>query len=189
MAKKLFWSTTLLLAILCGSSLLLLYSYQENLIFSGEKLPEQYQFEFSTPFTERLFDVKGVRINALHFRQENPRALIFYLHGNTGNVKLWTKNVNFYQRNNYDFFILDYRGYGKSTGKITSQEQFFDDVETVWNAIESEYEDTPIVIFGRSLGTWPATKLAAKISPDLLILVSPFFSLERLIQENYPLVS
>ena len=65
----------------------------------------------------------GATLHALHFMQEQPRGLVFFLHGNAGNLQTWTTGIDFYRRVNYDLFILDYRGYGKSTGHIESEQQ------------------------------------------------------------------
>jgi uncharacterized protein len=61
---------------------------------------------------------------------------------------------------NYDLFIIDYRGYGKSTGRIESEVQLHADVRAAWEAIAPRYRGKPIVIYGRSLGTGLAASLA-----------------------------
>lgn len=48
------------------------------------------------------------------------------------------------------------------------------------------YRNTPIVIYGRSLGTALAASLARDVNPRLLILVSPFTSLEAAAAREYP---
>jgi pimeloyl-ACP methyl ester carboxylesterase len=91
-----------------------------------------------------------------------------------------------YQQANYDLFIFDYRGYGKSTGKIESEKQLLDDIEKAWHSVIDEYKNKKIVIYGRSLGTSLATHLAKKFDPDLLVLVSPFTSMLEMAQSQYP---
>ena len=163
-----------------------LYATQEAMIFPGTKLPGDHSFAFDVPFEEIMLPVDGAKINALHFRQPNPRGLIFFLHGNGGNLQSWTSNVEYYQRVNYDMFMLDYRGYGKSTGRIESEKQLHDDVRAAWNSVASLYDGKPIVIYGRSLGTALATRLAVHVDPDLLILVSPFTSVVAMARQQYP---
>ncbi len=163
-----------------------LYVSQESQIFQGSKLPPDYQFKFNVPFEEVTLAVDGAEINALHFRQPNPRGLIFFLHGNAGNLQSWTSDVEYYQRVNYDMFMLDYRGYGKSTGRMEGEEQLHSDVKVAWNSVASKYAGKPIVIYGRSLGTAVATKLAVDVEPDLLVLVSPFSSVVAMARIQYP---
>lgn len=82
--------------------------------------------------------------------------------------------------------MLDYRGYGKSTGSIRSEAELNADVRAAWDIIAPRYRDMPIVIYGRSLGTGLAAKLAADVDPQLLILVSPYSSMTAAAKEAYP---
>lgn len=172
--------------VFVGAFVLNLYVSQEARIFPGTKLSPEFQFNFDVPFREVKIPVDGAEINGLHFQQPDPRGLIFFLHGNGGNLNTWTTNVGYYQQINYDLFIFDYRGYGKSTGQIQSEAQLHEDVRTVWDEIAPLYPDKPIVLYGRSLGTALATKLATSVNPDLLILVSPFSSMIAMARRQYP---
>lgn len=163
-----------------------LYISQESIIFPATQLRPDHQFEFELPFREVTIPVDGAEINALHFQQANPRGLIFFLHGNGGNLDSWTSNVDYYRRVNYDLFILDYRGYGKSTGSIESEQQLHEDVRVAWNSIAPSYADRSRVIYGRSLGAALAARLAADVDPELLIMVTPFRSMVAMAQLHYP---
>ena len=168
------------LALLCYAGLIAaLYVMQERIIFPGSKLPADYQFSFDQPFTELQIPVPGASLSALHIKQPAPRGVIFFLHGNGGDLSTWTTGVDFYRKVNYDLFIIDYRGYGKSTGKIESEAQLHADVRAAWDSVAPQYRarNIPIVIYGRSLGTGLATYLAREVNPALLVLVSPYTSL------------
>ena len=164
-----------------------LYFRQESIIFPATRLPPDHQFEFHLPFDEITIPVDGANINALYFQQENPRGLIFFLHGNAGNLDSWTTNIDYYRRVNYDLFILDYRGYGTSTGSIESEQQLHADVRVAWNRIAPDYAEKPIVIYGRSLGAALAARLAADVDPELLVLVTPFRSMLAMAELHYPI--
>jgi alpha-beta hydrolase superfamily lysophospholipase len=163
-----------------------IYVSQEAMIFVPTPLELDHQFAFDAPFEELTIPVDGAEINALHFRQSNPRGLIFFLHGNGGNLESWASDIDYYQRVNYDLFIFDYRGYGKSTGSIQSETQLHGDVRAAWNTVAALYREKPIVIYGRSLGTALAAKLAVDVKPALLILVSPFTSMVAMGRQEYP---
>ena len=164
-----------------------LYIKQEQLIFPGRPLAADFRFQFDQRFEEARIPVPGATLDALHFMQEQPRGLVFFLHGNAGNLQTWTTGIDFYRRVNYDLFILDYRGYGKSTGRIESEKQLDADVRAAWDTIAQRYRGRPIVIYGRSLGTGLAAKLAANVDAQLLVLVSPYSSLAAAAKEAYPL--
>ena len=172
-------------ALAIAALLLYLYVFQENIIFAGTALPADHEFSFHVPFEEVSVEVEGAMLSALHFRQESPRGLIFFLHGNGGNLQSWTSNIDYYRRVNYDLFIFDYRGYGKSSGEIGSEAQLHADVRAAWDLVAPHYQDKPVVIYGRSLGSALAVKLAREVDPRLLVLVSPFTSMVALAQQQY----
>jgi uncharacterized protein len=175
-----------------GAALTGLGLNQERLLFHPEVLPADFSFAGRYPpeqdFEELRIPVDGAELDALLFRQPASRGLVFFLHGNAGNLATWTSNVAFYRQLGFDLFMLDYRGFGKSSGRISSEAQLHADVRAAWERIAPDYAGKPVVILGRSLGTGLATRLAADVKPDLLVLVSPYASLERLATEHFPMV-
>jgi uncharacterized protein len=171
-------------------TLALMYATQERLIFPGTPLAADYRFQFGhgQRFEEIRVPVPGATLDALHFMQDKPRGLVFFVHGNAGNLATWTSGIDFYRRINYDLFIFDFRGYGKSTGHIQSETQLVADVRAAWDAIAPRYRNMPIVIQGRSLGTGLAARLARDVDPRLLVLVSPYTSLAAIGKREYPFV-
>lgn len=161
------------------------YFKQEGLIFRPAVLPADYRFDIPD-VTEVKVPVAGAALSALHLRLPQPKGVVFFLHGNAGNLQTWITNVDFYRRVNFDLFMLDYRGFGKSTGTVEGEQQLHDDVKAAWNQIAAQYAGKKIVIYGRSLGTGLATRLASEIQPDLTILVSPYLSLRAMGDQQYP---
>ena len=82
--------------------------------------------------------------------------------------------------------MLDYRGYGKSTGSMRSEEELHADVRAAWDAIAPRYRGKPIVVYGRSMGTGLAASLARDVHPALLVLVSPYTSIAAAAKRSYP---
>ena len=165
--------------------MLWMYKFQESIIFPGTALVQTHEFIQEPYLHERFIEVDGAKLNALHFQQPSARGLIFFLHGNAGNLDSWLPDVDFYRQENYDVFMLDYRGYGKSTGKIQSQEQVNKDILTAWHSVASLYDNKPIVIYGRSIGTYFATQLATQVKSDLLVLVSPFTNMQHIARQKF----
>ena len=114
---------------------------------------------FDEPFEEMRVPVEGGSLDALLFRQPDPRGLVFYLHGNRGNLTTWTTGLELYQRANVDFFVFDYRGYGRSVGANVDEAQLDADVRAAWDTIAPRYAGKPIAIIGRSLGSGLAVQL------------------------------
>jgi pimeloyl-ACP methyl ester carboxylesterase len=161
---------------------------QERLIFRSTALPADHRFALAADVHEGWVDVPGARLNTLHLRLPQPDGVVFFLHGNAGNLQTWFFNVDFYRRLNMDLFMLDYRGYGKSSGRIESQAQLEADVRTAWDGVAPRYAGLHRVIFGRSLGSGLAAILAAEVQPEQTVLVSAYESLQSLSAEIYPWV-
>jgi pimeloyl-ACP methyl ester carboxylesterase len=167
----------------------MLYFNQEELIFFPTKLPANHVFRFNSTFQERYISTPdGHNLHGLLFKADSSAGLIFYLHGNAGGLDSWGEIAETYTKLNYDIFMLDYRGYGKSEGQISSEKQFHDDVQLAYEHVKKEYPEEKIVVLGYSIGTGTAAHLAAHNKPKMLILQSPYYSLIDLAQKLYPMV-
>jgi pimeloyl-ACP methyl ester carboxylesterase len=164
-----------------------IYVRQESLLFYPTPLPPEHAFVIPDAREVRI-DVDGAALSALHLRLPDPKGVVFFLHGNAGNLAGWFTDSAFYRQANYDLFMIDYRGYGKSSGRIQSEEQLRADVRKAWDFVAPLYAGKRIVIYGRSLGTALAARLAAEVQPDLTILVSPFWSAADLARLHFPWV-
>jgi len=163
-----------------------LYFLQEKLIFLPTTLPQDYAYSFSNPFEELfLKSDDGAVINTIHFKNENPKGVILYLHGNAGNLSRWGKITEFFVEKDYDVLVMDYRTYGKSKGKL-SEEALYSDAQMCYDYILKHYEESEITIYGRSLGTGMATYLGSNNNPKQLILETPFYSLVEVAKHRFP---
>lgn len=88
----------------------------------------------------------------------------------------------------YDIYISDYRGYGKSSGEITSESQLCSDADSIYSYFASKYDPKAIVIAGYSIGTGLASYLASTRECKTLILEAPYSSLSALADEKLPLL-
>lgn len=167
---------------------LLLWWQQERLLFAPERLPADHRFALGTDVEERWVEVPGARLNLLHLRNPDPAGVVFFLHGNGGSLQGWFVNPDFYRAQNLDLVMLDYRGYGKSSGRITSEAQLHADVRAAWDATMPAYAGRRRILLGRSLGSGLAATLAAEVQPELTVLVSPYESMRALAAEHYPWV-
>lgn len=187
--KKLIFRTLKILFVFYVGICSVLYLFQEKLIFFPTKLSGNYQFPFTQPFEEIFVETEDKeRLHGLLFTVQKPRGLIFYLHGNAGALDSWGSISDIFTKLGYDMFLLDYRGYGKSSGTIRNQSQLFNDVQTVYDSLKHRYRESTMVVIGYSIGTGPATYLACRNQPKLLILQAPYFSLADLMKRHYPII-
>jgi pimeloyl-ACP methyl ester carboxylesterase len=167
---------------------ILAYFLQEKFIFKPEKLKQDFEFKYEAPFKEYFFDIEpGVRINGLHFFRDNPKGLILYFHGNTKSIKGWARYAKDFYRYDYDVVLLDYRGFGKSTGK-RGEKQMLNDMQFIYEKLKNQYGESQMIVYGRSMGSGFATKLACDNNPRYLILDAPYFNFLKVIERFLPML-
>ena len=165
---------------------LILFFIQEKLIFFPEKLPHNYLFSFDGKFEEIYLPIDKGQLHAILFKtKQEKKGVIMYLHGNAGSLRSWGQAAATYNDLGYDVLMPDYRGYGKSDGRIRNEKQLFRDMQLCLDHLTNNYER--IVILGYSIGTGPASYLAANNPVDLLILQAPFISLQDLRRRYFPI--
>lgn len=161
---------------------------QDLFIFKPEKLRSDFQFKYDIPFNELNFDVeKGVRINGLHFFRKQPKGLILYFHGNTKSIKGWAKYAKDFYRYGYDVVLVDYRGFGKSTGK-RSEGEMFNDMQFVYSTLAKQFSENHMIVYGRSLGSGFASKVASDNAPRYLILDAPYYNFRKVLERFLPIL-
>ena len=171
----LFLSPVLLL--LGGFSYLLLV--QEKRIFDFKPLEQNYKFDFDTNHKEVVLNTEDSVLTGLHFKAQNPKGAIYYLHGKGSNLShsKWKKIVKqFVEVHGYDVFMIDYRGFGKSLGKV-SYDGLLRDANAGYNYLKTLFPEESITVYGLSLGTSFATYVASNNQPKQLVLEAPFYSL------------
>ncbi|MDT0607522.1 alpha/beta hydrolase [Croceitalea rosinachiae] len=155
----------------------MLYFLQEKFIFLPTKLPQNHVYQFSESFEEFFLNTPdGATLNGLHFKIEDPKGVILYFHGNAGDLSRWGEIATYFVKKSYAVIIMDYRTYGKSTGKL-SEKHLFSDAQLFYNYALENYREKEITIYGRSLGAAIATQLASKTKPSKLVLETPFYNL------------
>jgi alpha-beta hydrolase superfamily lysophospholipase len=180
-------------AALYGAALAWLWFRQEQLLFEPEPLAPGEPVATDADTHEFEVVVPGARLSVAQLRLPNPRGVVFYLHGNSGNLRKWFTRLDTFRALDFDVVMMDYRGFGKSTGRIESEAQLHADVRAVWNAVAHQYAGRVVVVSGQSLGTGLAAGLSAQLCgagtpPDLTLLISPYSSMRALADERYPWV-
>ncbi|NNK80723.1 MAG: alpha/beta fold hydrolase, partial [Flavobacteriales bacterium] len=183
---KVIYITLIVLLILIVIGNIFTYPMQHLFIFRPDVIEKDYRFSFDNDFEEVNIETEdGGNINALHFKRPNSKGVVLYFHGNSGNLIRWGELNDEFGSMDYDLFIMDFRGFGKSTGKLT-ESAFYQDAELCYRYISEQYEPENIIIYGRSMGSGPASYLASKVDARHLILETPFHSIKSLFYTYYP---
>jgi pimeloyl-ACP methyl ester carboxylesterase len=183
------WQIILLVILSYISINIIAFRIQERFLFRPEKLPQHFKYKYDFPFEELFFDIEpGVRINGLKFtslQEGPPKGLIMYFHGNSRSIKGWGKYSTDFTQHGYDVVMIDYRGFGKSIGR-RSEEALKKDAQFVYDQLKADYPESRILVYGRSIGSGFATKLASANHPRMLILDAPYYSMSRVAKRYLP---
>lgn len=169
--------------------LLLVFLFQARLVY----FPEVERALVATPravgleFEEVRLAADGETLHGWWVPAKAARGAVLILHGNAGNISHRLDYLAMFNRLGYAALIIDYRGYGKSSG-TPSEEGTYRDGEAAWrHLIEArKLEPQGIVLFGESLGGGVATWLALQHPPRALVLASTFTSAPDLGAQVYP---
>ncbi|MDX1629595.1 MAG: alpha/beta hydrolase [Fulvivirga sp.] len=160
---------------------------QEKMIFFPDQLSKDYAFNLGEKDEEVFLTTEdGETINGL-FYEGHKTQVILYFHGNAGSLEGWQHIASDFTSLGYHFLIIDYRGYGKSTGDIT-EKGLYRDAQAAFNYLTQEkgFKPGDIIIYGRSIGTGVATELATQQKVKGLVLESAFTSLKKLANQKMP---
>ncbi|NNK72534.1 MAG: alpha/beta fold hydrolase, partial [Flavobacteriaceae bacterium] len=177
----------LVLAIYIAISIALYY-LQDYFLFKPEKLPKDFQFYYENQETMEynLETRDGAIINGVRFLPKGEsRGIVLYLKGNSKSIKGWGKFAVDFTRHNYNVIMVDYRGFGKSTGR-RSQKAIKRDLQLVYDTIKENTTEDRMIVYGRSLGSGFAAKLASMNNPKMLVLDAPYYSLTKVTGRYMP---
>lgn len=184
-----YWLSTIIIILVIYIIIsVALYYLQDYLLFKPEKLDKDFQFAYENQDTKEYYmeTRDGAKINGLLFKSKNkPKGVVLYLKGNSKSIKGWGKFAVDFTRHDYSVFMVDYRGFGKSTGR-RSQKAIKRDLQEVYNKLKERTPEKHIILYGRSLGSGFAAKLASMNNPRLLILDAPYYSLTKVTGRYMP---
>ena len=131
------------------------------------------------------------RLHGWFFQAGGETKLCLLLfHGNAGNISDRLPKAEAWVTRGISIFLIDYRGYGKSEGKIEKGNDLFQDAEAAlrWLKEEKNYSAERIILYGESIGSVPTLELAIREPFKAVILEAPFTSLKEVAKRHYGLV-
>lgn len=164
-----------------------LYFTQSLIIFHPKKLPVEYTYSFNVPFREVNVPVTAKKnINIIQFVVPDSvsKGIVLFFHGNRGNINRYASYSSYFTKNGYEVWMIDYPGYGKSTGKRT-EKILYDDALVMYKMAIDKVPVEKIIIYGKSLGTGIASQLASVRDCKQLILETPYYSMAKLAAEYF----
>jgi uncharacterized protein len=167
---------------------IILYFIQDRIIFHPKPLPQNYVFKFDEPFKEINLTVEeNSNLNIIQFlTKEKAKGLVLFFHGNMTNIERYAPLAPYFTKNDYEVWMIDYPGYGKTTGKRTEQ-RMYSDASRFYQMAQEKFSTKNIIIYGKSLGTGVASYLASVKACKKLILETPYCNMRSMARTYAPL--
>jgi uncharacterized protein len=167
---------------------LAVYYLQDKILFRPKALPATHQYSFSFPFKEVNIPYnRQSNINILQFpaNGDSAKGVILYFHGNKENTGRYAPAAPHFTSQGYDVWMIDYPGFGKSTGTF-SEDQLHKWAEVFYTLARARYSPYSIVIYGKSIGTGIAAQLASIRDCKALVLEGPYYSVPSIFSSRLP---
>ena len=186
-----FWSILLPVAGIYALLVLFVFVSQSRMIFYPEipsreimMTPDRIGLVYEPV---QLVTDDGIKLDAWFMPREHARGVLLFFHGNAGNISHRLDSLQLFHDLGLAVLIFDYRGYGRSEGRI-SEQGTYRDAEAAWRylAEERKIPVRDIVLFGRSLGAAVAAQLATRHTPGALMIESAFTSVPDMAADIYP---
>jgi len=187
--QSLFASSLVLLLASYGGASWYLWSKQRELIFfparDVQKTPANVNLKYEEVW---LATNESAVLNGWWLESDDPAApTILYLHGNDSNIGGNLDHVARLRRMGFSVLVVDYRGYGKSSGGFPSESQMYEDAEMAWRYLRERHAAPGgVLVYGHSLGGAVAIDLAVH-HPEAagLIVESTFTSMREMAESTY----
>ncbi|HEY4205422.1 MAG TPA: alpha/beta fold hydrolase [Puia sp.] len=196
--KKIFrWlKVSILLYCIIGIAF---YYLQDRILFHPVAVDRHSPYHFNQPFKEVNIPYnKEININVVEFPAratdstvtsagtDTAKGVVLYFHGNRDNITHYARFASDFTAQGYEAWMIDYPGFGKSTGKF-SEDNLYKYALVLYQLARSRWQPGQIIIYGKSLGTGVAAQLADVRDCRRLILECPYYSMTSLVRHYLPL--
>lgn len=168
-----------------------LYFLQAYLIFapymlSAPKLEETPLKDIAQSITVRAADEKEITSWIIPPQNEKQPIIVFF-HGNAIHALYGFERALTFAEAGHGFVLAEYRGFGGNKG-VPDERAIYEDSRRLIHEIKESYPDTPLILYGESIGSGVATQLATEFEIKALILEAPFTSVTDVARKHYPFV-
>ena len=186
---KKIWKWFKILAIVYVLGGVALYFLQDYVLFHPVSLKKDHNYDFpekhkdiNIPLTENS------NLNIVQFFSTDTvtKGVVLYFHGNKKNISWYAKYAPYFTKHGYEVWLIDYPGFGKSTGKLTEQ-TLYNWANYMYNFARARFGADSIIIYGKSMGTGIATHLASIQPCKKLILETPYYDYPSVIRHYLPI--
>jgi pimeloyl-ACP methyl ester carboxylesterase len=165
---------------------LLLFLAQDLLFFHPRAIPRSQRLAFSQPFEEINLPIGNENLSGVRFPAEGlKKGLVVFYHGNMRNVEHYAAYPPLFTARGYEVWMMDYPGFGKTTGRRTG-ERILADALRFFDTASRGVPPEQVLIYGKSIGTGIAAYTAARRPHRTLLLETPYYSTLALAKHYAP---
>ena len=147
------WIIIIVVVYLAGG--VALYLLQDAILFHPVQLNRSHRYDFKEPHRDLSIPIDNVdTLNLVQFQHQGDSAkgVVLYFHGNKGSLRRWGVIASAFTKYGYNVLVMDYRGFGKSTGDV-SELSLQNDARFFYKELQQQFPEDQIIVYGRSLGT------------------------------------
>lgn len=186
--KRIFnWLKTASIIYVLGG--ITLYFLQDMILFHPVTLNRDHRYNFPQPHQDISIPIDDKdTLNLIDFAPTDTvkRGIVLYFHGNKKNISWYAKYIPHFTKHGYEVLMIDYPGYGKSTGELTEQ-KLYDWSLLAYRIAISKFPADSIIIYGKSMGTGIASHLASIRDCKRLILETPYYDFPSVVRHYLPI--
>jgi pimeloyl-ACP methyl ester carboxylesterase len=186
---KKVWKWLKIIAIIYILGGIALYFLQDYILFHPVTLKRDHKYDFPEKNKEINIPItENSNLNIVQFFSTDTvtKGVVLYFHGNKKNISWYAKYSPYFTKYGYEVWLIDYPGFGKSTGKLTEQ-TLYDWANYMYNFARTRFSADSIIIYGKSMGTGIATHLASLQPCKKLILETPYYDYPSVIKHYLPI--
>lgn len=188
MNRKLIFRWLKLLILLYCIIGIAFYYLQNKILFHPVAIPADSVYAFKAPYKELNIPINDKsKINIIQFTSNDThtKGVVLYFHGNRRNIGRYEQYAPFFTRHGYEVWMIDYPGFGKSTGEFTEANLYAWGLE-FYKLARARFAPDSIIIYGKSLGTGIASQVASIRNCKRLILETPYYDLPSVVRPWLP---
>lgn len=179
---------SLLVMVYCLIGIVIYYA-QDKLSLHPEPVTIDYNYNFHIPYKEVNIPYENnVNMSVVQFTTTDsvPKGVVLYFHGNEQNIARYAQYAPALTKSGYEVWMIDYPGYGKSTGPF-NEKRLYDWALSFYKLARARFKPDSIILYGKSFGAGIATQLASIRDCRYLILEAPYYSFPSVFSSYLPI--
>ena len=161
-----------------------LYYLQDKILFHPNKLNPEVKYTFQSSFRELNIPFnKEDTLNLIQFLPKNdsqPQGVVLFFHGMKGNTEDYAKRAKVFTDLNYEVWMPDYPGFGKSSG-VFSEKKIYSQAYEVNKLALNRFAKEKVIVYGQSIGASVAANMVSSGNAARLIMENPSYDVADLL--------